>query len=196
MINLLWENIFKKEEKSQKISNLLHQNKIFSSLTKKEIGVVEELVHERHYRAGETVFRQSEIGIGMYIIAKGAVDISVVELEDVTASPSDKFSEVLITKLKKGDFFGELSLVEDHGKRTAHATASEDSVLIGFFKPDLNVILQSHPTIGAKITMSLAEVVGKRLKSTTEKISQLRNEMKMLTELHRGNESTTNLNKT
>ncbi len=195
MINLLWENIFKKEEKSQKISNLLHQNKIFSSLTKKEIRIVEELIHERHYRAGETVFRQSEIGIGMYIIAKGAVDISVVELEDVTASANDKFSEVLIIKLKKGDFFGELSLVEDHGKRTAHATASEDSVLIGFFKPDLNVILQSHPSIGAKITMSLAEVVGKRLKSTTEKISQLRNEMKMITELHRGNESTTNTNK-
>lgn len=196
MINLLWENIFKKEEKSQKISNLLHQNKIFSTLTKKEIRIVEELVHERHYRAGETVFRQSEIGIGMYIIAKGAVDISVVELEDVTASANDKFSEILITKLKKGDFFGELSLVEEQGKRTAHATASEDSVLIGFFKPDLNVILQSHPTIGAKITMNLAEVVGRRLKSTTEKISQLRNEMKMLTELHRSNESTTNLNKT
>ena len=196
MINLLWENIFKKEEKSQKISNLLHQNKIFSTLTKKEIRIVEELVHERHYRAGETVFRQSEIGIGMYIIVKGAVDISVVEMEDVTANPNDKFSEILITKLKKGDFFGELSLVEDHGKRTAHATASEDCVLIGFFKPDLNVILQSHPAIGAKITMSLAEVVGKRLKSTTEKISQLRNEMKMLTELHRGNENTTNLNKT
>lgn len=195
MINLLWENIFKKEEKSQKISNLLQQNKIFSSLTKKEIRIVEELVHERHYRAGETVFRQSEIGIGMYIIAKGAVDISVVELEDVTAAPNDKFSEVLITKLKKGDFFGELSLVEDQGKRTAHATASEDSILIGFFKPDLNVILQSHPGIGAKITMSLAEVVGRRLKSTTEKISQLRNEMKIITELHRGNESTT-LNKT
>jgi CRP/FNR family cyclic AMP-dependent transcriptional regulator len=186
MINVLWENLFKKEEKSQKITKLLHQNKIFETLTKKELRIVEELVHERHYRAGETVFRQGEIGIGMYIIAKGAVDISVVELDDV--SSTDNFSEVLITKLKKGDFFGELSLVEDNGKRTAHATASEDSALIGFFKPDLNVILQSHPSIGSKITMNLAEVVGRRLKSTTEKITQLRNEMKMITELHRTNE--------
>lgn len=186
MINILWENLFKKEEASQKIAKLLQQNKIFSTLAKKEIRVVEELIHERHYRAGEAVFRQGELGIGMYIIAKGAVDISVAELEDITAT--DKFSEVLITKLKKGDFFGELSLVEDNGKRTAHATASEDSVLIGFFKPDLNVILQSHPSIGSKITMNLAEVVGRRLKSTTEKIAQLRNEMKMITELHRTNE--------
>lgn len=196
MINLLWENLFKKEEKSQKIANLLHQNKIFSSLTRRELKVVEELVHERHYRAGETIFRQSEVGIGMYIISKGAVDISVVEMDDVTASPADKFSEVLITKLQRGDFFGELSLVEDTGKRTAHATASEDSILIGFFKPDLNVILQSHPAIGAKITMNLAEVIGKRLKSTTEKISQLRNEMKLLSELNRQNENSTSFNKT
>lgn len=194
MLNLLWENIFKKEEKSQKVSHLLSQNKIFSTLTRKELRIVQELVHERHYRAGETVFRQGEIGIGMYIVAKGGVDISVIELEEGISN--ENFSEVLITKLKKGDFFGELSLVEDNGKRTAHATASEDTVLIGFFKPDLNVILQSHPGIGSKITMNLAEVVGRRLKSTTEKISQLRNEMKMLTELQRSNESTDPTHKT
>ena len=196
MINLLWDNLFKKEEKSQKLSNLLQQNKIFGSLNKKEIGIIEGLVHERHYRAGETVFRQGEIGIGMYIIAKGAVDISVIEVEDVTAYQEDKYNEVLITKLKAGDFFGELSLVEDNGKRTAHATASADTVLIGFFKPDMGVLLQSHPTIGAKIAMNLAEVVGKRLKHTTEKISQLRNEMKLLTELHRSNENSSGPNKT
>lgn len=194
MINLLWENLFRKDERSQKIPHLLSQNKIFSTLTRKELKVVQELVHERHYRAGEAIFRQGEIGIGMYIIAKGGVDISVIELEEGISN--DNFNEILITKLKKGDFFGEISLVEDNGKRTAHAAASEDSILIGFFKPDLNVILQSHPSIGSKITMNLAEVVGRRLKSTTEKISQLRNEMKMLTELQRPNESTDPTHKT
>lgn len=194
MLNLLWDNIFKKDEKSQKITSLLSQNKIFSTLTNSELRVVEDLVHERHYRSGETIFRQGDVGIGMYIIAKGAIDISVVEVEDVTNDNS--YSEVLITKLKKGDFFGELSLVEEQGKRTAHATAIEDTVLIGFFKPDLQVILQSHPTIGSKITMNLAEVIGKRLKATTDKISQLRSEMKMLTELHNNNDVSSSTHKT
>lgn len=194
MLNLLWDNIFKKDEKSQKISSLLTQNKIFANLTGSELRIVEGLVHERHYRSGETIFRQGDIGIGMYIIAKGAIDISVLEVEDVTNNES--FNEVLITKLKRGDFFGELSLVEDHGKRTAHATAIEDTVVIGFFKPDLHVILQSHPTIGSKITMNLAEVIGKRLKATTEKISQLRSEMKMLSELHTNNDISSPTHKT
>lgn len=194
MLNLLWDNIFKKDEKSQKVSNLLSQNKIFSNLTGPELRVIESLIHERHYRAGETIFRQGDIGIGMYIIAKGAIDISVVEAEDVTNN--ENYSEVLITKLKKGDFFGELSLVEEQGKRTAHATAIEDTIVIGFFKPDLHVVLQGHPTIGSKITMNLAEVIGKRLKATTDKISQLRSEMKMLTELHTNNDVASSTHKT
>jgi CRP-like cAMP-binding protein len=191
-MNLLWDNIFKKEEKAQKISNVLSQNKLFGNLTKRELRIVEDLVHERHYRAGETIFRQGEIGIGMYIIAKGAVDISVAESDDA----SESYRETLITKLKKGDFFGEIALVEDGGKRTAQAIATEDAILIGFFKPDLSVILQSYPAIGVKITTNLAEVLGRRLKSTTEKISQLRNEMRALTDLQRTNEKPSTSNKT
>lgn len=186
MINLLWDNIFKREERSQKISTLLSQNKIFSNLNKKEIGLVEELIHERHYRAGEMIFRQGEIGIGMYILVKGMVDISVMDMD----------GESPITKLKKGDFFGEISLVGENDKRTATAVAGEDTILLGFFKPDLDVITQSHPTVGIKITLNLAEVIGRRLKATTEKITQLRNEMKMLSEMGKQNENPTTTHKT
>jgi len=34
MMNLFWDNIFKKEEKAQKITNILSQNKLFSNLTR------------------------------------------------------------------------------------------------------------------------------------------------------------------
>ncbi len=188
MINLLWDNIFKKDERAQDISHILSQNRLFHNLSGKELKIVEDLVHERHYRAGESIFRQGDIGIGMYILVKGAVDISVLENEDLVGV--DQYREVLITKLKKGDFFGEISLVEDNGKRTAKAIAAEDSILLGFFKPDLNVILENYPSIGIKISMNLAEVIGRRLKSTTEKITQLRNEIKILSELQRVHENT------
>ncbi len=188
MINLLWDNIFKKDERAQNVSHILSQNRLFHNLNGKEIKIVEDLVHERHYRAGESIFRQGDIGIGMYILVKGAVDISVLESDETTST--DQYKEVLITKLKKGDFFGEISLVEENGKRTARAIAAEDSILLGFFKPDLNVILENHPAIGIKIAINLAEVIGRRLKSTTEKITQLRNEIKILSELQRVHENT------
>lgn len=188
MINLLWDNIFKKEERAQDLTHVLSQNRLFHNLERAEIKIVEDLVHERHYRAGESIFRQGDIGIGMYIVVKGSVDISVLESEE--SYGPDQYKEILITKLKKGDFFGEISLVEENGKRTARAVAAEDCILIGFFKPDMNVIMENHPSTGIKIAINLAEVIGKRLKSTTEKISQLRNEIKILSELQKSNENT------
>ncbi len=179
MMNLLWDNLFKKEDATQRTISVLSQSKLFSRLTKRELRVVEDLVHERHYRMSEAIFKQGEIGIGMYIIARGSVEITVVEPDGETS---------VITNLKRGDFFGELSLVEENGKRTANAIATEDSVLIGFFKPDLAAILQTAPAIGAKITTNLAEVLGRRLKLTTDKISQLRREMSTLSGLSKADE--------
>lgn len=192
MMNLLWENLFKKDDLALNITNTLRQNKLFSRLTKRELSVVEGLLHERHYRSGEIIFRQGEIGIGMYIIIKGSVDISLQDSD--SDFPNGDPKSTLITKLRKNDFFGELSLIEENDKRTAQASASEDSVLVGFFKPDLNAIFQSYPSIGIKVSLSLAEVLSKRLKSTTEKIAQLRQEMKTLAKLQGPNEKSVQTN--
>ena len=54
--------------------------------------------------------------------------------------------------------------------------------MIGFFKPDLMEILERSPATGIKITFRLAEVLGKRLKETTEKVSDLRRALKDLRE--------------
>jgi CRP-like cAMP-binding protein len=73
--------------------------------------------------------------------------------------------------------------VEDAGRRSATSVASEDTVLIGFFKPDLLEILERSPGTGVKVVFRLAEVLGRRLKETTEKISQLKKEIRLITEM-------------
>ncbi len=185
MKNLIWENIFKKEAKEQSVSNVLGKNKIFNTLTKKELHFVEGLVHERHFRASEYIFRQGEVGFGMYIIAKGSVDITVLNSDLSADGLVTEKREILVTRLLKGDFFGELALIEENSRRSASCIAAEDTTLIGFFKPDLIAITQRNPSTGTKIVLRLAEVIGKRLKATTDKISQLRMEMKVLTDLQK-----------
>src|SRR3954466_10851577 len=134
MVTTLWENIFKRAEQERSLSRILADNILFKDLTKKELRLVEQIVHERHYRKSEFVFQQGEIGVGMYIIAKGSVDISLLDNQPIVGEGT---KHVFVTRLEAGDFFGELSLVEDGGRRSASAIASEDSILIGFFKPDL-----------------------------------------------------------
>ena len=52
--------------------------------------------------------------------------------------------------------------------------ATERSVLVGFFKPDLEDILERNPAMGVKILFQLSTVLGRRLLETTERITQLK----------------------
>ncbi len=179
-MNFLWENIFKRFEKEQSILSVLSKNILFRNLNKRELRFIEKIVHIRKYRAREVIFRQNENGVGMYIIVKGKVDISVID--DILVERSQE-KDVVITRLEAGDFFGELSLVEDSGRRSATSIAAEDTVLIGFFKPDLLEILERSPSTGVKVVFRLAEVLGRRLKETTDKITQLKKEIRLVSEL-------------
>jgi CRP/FNR family transcriptional regulator, cyclic AMP receptor protein len=174
MVNTLWDNIFKKAEFDRSVARILSENNLFKDLTKRELRFLENIVHERQYRKGEYIFQQGEIGVGMYIIAKGGVDISIFDNQPIIGETN---KHVFVARLEAGDFFGELSLVEDNGRRSASAVAAEDSVLIGFFKPDLIEILDRSPSTGVKIIFRLAEVLGRRLKETTDKIRQLKKEL-------------------
>lgn len=175
MINYIWEFIFNKKTASGSIQTALKNSYLFSQLNSRELRFVEKIVHIRQYRASEIVFRQGEIGVGMYIIAKGSIDIFQERGEN---SSEGEEEQVHITRLSEGTFFGELSLVEENGCRSATACAQEDSTLIGFFKPDLLEVLERNPVIGVKITFKLAEILGQRLRATTEKVSQLRSHIR------------------
>lgn len=178
MVNFVWDNIFKRAERGKDLLHILSENYLFETLTKAELKFVKEMVHVRNYRPGEVVFRQGEIGVGMYLIASGSIDILV---EDI---PSDKPEKqtVFVTRLGSGDFFGELSLVEENGRRTATAVASVETMLVGFFKPDLLEIVERNPSTGVKIVTRLAEVLGKRLKETTVKVTELKREVRRINE--------------
>lgn len=174
-MNYIWDNIFRKTA-DQSVFSILRESYLFRDLTDSEVRFVERCVHVRHYHSGESVFRQGEVGVGMYLVVKGRVEIYVVDPN----ATSDESREIYVTQLLAGDFFGELSLVEENGRRTATAVAREEAMLIGFFKPDLMEILSRRPAMGTKITLRLAEVLGRRLKETTEKVSELRRVLKEL----------------
>lgn len=174
-MNFVWDNIFRKTA-DQSIQSVLSENMLFRDLTDSELRFLERCVHIRHYHVGESVFRQGEVGVGMYLVVKGRIEIFVNDPEAVT----EDAREIYITQLLSNDFFGELSLVEENGRRTATAVAREETTLIGFFKPDLMEILARRPAMGTRITLRIAEVLGRRLKETTDKVSELRRVLKDL----------------
>jgi len=178
-VNYLWDNIFRRPKGEDEVRMTLKSNILFKDLSESELKFLENIVHVRHFHASEPVFRQGEVGVGMYIIVKGRVEIFVTE---DSSNIEEEGHNIFITHLLANDFFGELSLVEENGRRTASATARDETTLIGFFKPDLMEILKRSPSAGIKILFRLSEVLGRRLKETTDKVSDLRSALKELRE--------------
>lgn len=170
MSSNLWENFFRNKEYDQRIIKSLKDCFLFDGLTGRELVFLKNIIHIRDYRAGELVFRQGELGIGMYIIVSGHIDISVETVDQTSSEKKHSF----VTRLMPNDFFGEIALVETHGRRTASAVAVEDSLLIGFFRPDLEEIKSRSPRIGLKIMTRLSEVLGRRLKEATAQITRMK----------------------
>ncbi len=166
----LWLDFFStKNESDITILSTLKSNLLFSKLTNRELKLVAKVVHVRTYQPSEVVFAQYEKGLGMYMIAKGSVEIKV--------RTSDKpVHEVLVTTLTAGSFFGELALIDQENKRSASSYALGHTTLIGFFKPDLLEIIERKPETGIKILIQLSKVLGRRLNETTDALTSLSRE--------------------
>lgn len=174
MVNFFWDNIFKSNRKEKNVMSALRSNILFQELDPIELRLIQNIVNVRNYRTGESIFHQGEIGVGMYIIVSGSVDITIEESNVVGEAPRSNF----VTRLSEGDFFGEIGLVEETGRRTASATAHEETVLIGFFKPDLMEVINRNPGAGVKILLGLGRVLGSRLTETTAMIRILKKKVK------------------
>lgn len=174
MVDFLWENLFKTSRREKSLRQKLRENILFQDLSASEIKLVENIVNLRSYRPGESIFRQGEAGVGMYIISSGIVNIHTEELVPQTGEVKTN----LITQLKEGYFFGDMALVEPDSRRSATAIAHEECTLIGFFKPDLIEICERNPSAGVKILFRLGEVLSTRLRETTHRITELKKDVK------------------
>jgi CRP/FNR family cyclic AMP-dependent transcriptional regulator len=172
MVDFQWINVFRNKDAKSSLREKLHQNILFKDLRAGELRFLENIVNLRSYRPGEVIFRQGEVGVGMYIILSGHVNIQVEEIQTGTLQPKSSH----VTVLKAGEFFGELALVEEEGRRSATASAQNEAQLIGFYKPDLIEIIERSPSAGVKILMRLGEVLGVRLRQTTARITELKTE--------------------
>lgn len=147
-----WSNIFKSPEHVES-ADLLSLPP-FRFLNKKDIALLMTIVHFRNYVAGEYIFYQGDPGIGLYIIKEGEVDILM----------QDEFQNLIpLATFSKGDFFGELALV-DGEKRSASAIAKTDVKLSVIFKPDLDEFIDKYPKKGVKILQGISEVIALRLR--------------------------------
>jgi len=161
-----WSNFFKTPTNKSDLTKILLAIPVFEGLTAKDITLLSNIIHNRNYVAGEVIFHQGDPGVGIYIIKNGAVEIR--------RSFDNKL--FIMANFTAGDFFGELALI-DGAKRSASATAVEDSQIAVIFKPDLDEFIERYPAKGIKILNGLVKIAVERLRNLNEDQVILRNKI-------------------
>ena len=98
--------------------NFLKQSDIFYQLTPTQLELVANLCQEVVYQTGEIIFRENSSSKELYVIAQGEIEITITPSMTESGSGSEKETE--IAKLRRGQSFGEVALV-DEGLRSASA---------------------------------------------------------------------------
>jgi CRP-like cAMP-binding protein len=109
-------------------------------------------------KAGEYVFHEGDLGTEMYVINEGKVEI-LNQVGD---------EEQLLAVLEKGDFFGEMSVLEDL-PRAASARAGSDVRLLQINGSTFDFLLQGNPEIAVRMMRKLS----RRLRETDEMLKSV-----------------------
>lgn len=130
-------------------AQLLNQVSIFEQLEGEDLEQLSALLRTRRYAKGEVIFHQGDVGTSLYIIRKGQVAIRL-------SSPDGK--EVILTLLDRGDFFGELALL-DGEPRSTDAVAREETDLLTIQREDFRKWLDARPKVALGLLATLSRLV-------------------------------------
>lgn len=158
-----WANLFKSTTEKSDLESLLLSVPMFKNFKRTHLKHLFTIVHNRVYTANEYVFYQGDPGIGLYIVIDGEILIKQTLESD---------EQIDLASLGKGDFFGELALLDDD-IRSASAIAYKESELAVIFKPDLDKFIEKFPKEGTQILQGMAEILVTRLKKLNEEYSEL-----------------------
>ncbi len=134
---------------TREISQQLGKVPLFSGLSSRELDAIVRAGKEVEHREGHVIAREGDRGIGFFLVLEG----------EARVSRGGKG----LAKLKAGDFFGEISLL-DRGPRTATVTSSTRIRLLGVTAWVFRGLLMEYPSIA----MKLLEVVAARLRHVTK----------------------------
>jgi CRP/FNR family transcriptional regulator, cyclic AMP receptor protein len=127
---------------------------LFESLDDETARKLCELLESIDCKAETSLFRAGDAGDAMYLIERGKVRICVQATDG---------REVTLTELGRGDFFGEMALL-DGQRRSANAVVAEDARLAVLSREHFLSFMRSSPDVALEMLTALAN----RLRRTDE----------------------------
>ena len=130
-------------------------------LTSKELLTLAAFSREIRFEAGSSLFEEGDEGQEMYVVLEGKVLIS----KYIAGA-----GEEALAVLERGDFFGEMSLIEGE-PRSADARALDGAVtVLALDQRTIQEMLALDPTASLEFVRLLCRLLSKRLREIDEKV--------------------------
>jgi CRP-like cAMP-binding protein len=130
-------------------TELLDHVDLFAGVGGVPLAAIATRAVEVEFSPGRQIARQGEVGTGFFLIVSGAALVTRDGEEIATLGP--------------GDFFGELSLL-DQQPRVATVTAVGPTVCLGIASWDFERLLEEQP----RVAIGVLRGVARRLRSVTD----------------------------
>lgn len=121
--------------------NVLKELPLFTGLSKRHLRRIAEIAQESRFSAQSTIVREGTKGQIFYIILDGRVSVLGPRRRTI--------------RLKAGDFFGEMSLL-DGKERSATIVADTDVLTLKIARPAFMKMLKTEPSIALTMLKELA----------------------------------------
>jgi CRP-like cAMP-binding protein len=133
--------------------------RLFAGLGPEALEAIARSLRIRHFRRGEVLFHEGDPGDALFIVASGAVKVVV---------PSEEGEEAILATLKRGDFLGELALL-DGAPRSASAIALEATDALTLPRDQFRALADAEPAIRG----ALLEAMARELRRLTRHVAEL-----------------------
>jgi len=134
------------------VIEMLQKTPLWSGLAKQDLKLIAKLSQERKFESGHAIVTKGEAGIGFYLILEGSVEV--------------KSGEKTLSKLGPGQFFGEMSII-DNQPRSADVIAIEASRVLILSAWSFKTLISDNP----KIALKMMQEFVRRLRNTNKSLS-------------------------
>ena len=142
------------------IVGLLKGVELFSELTEEQLGLLANLIVVQDYNRDETVVLEGDDSMqALYLIASGSVQVYMTGVDG---------RETILSFLERGDFFGEMSLIDGEPRSASVRTVTDAQMMIIHRESFLQLIRQTP-----EIAMALLSEMSKRLRKANKQIGSL-----------------------
>ena len=138
------------------MKDLISKIDFFSGLDEKILKKLADACIMRQFTKNETIVRQGEMGLGLYLIAKGRVKVD----------REQGGIRLQVAELGPEQFFGEMSLL-DNKPRSATVTGLEDAECVLLTRDSFVRLMNKYP----EIPIRMARVLADRLRVANEKLA-------------------------